>query len=76
MSGDLETRTEIIGTCGGTCPGDLVPVVSTGKGGAWEAEKCTVCNGRWWFQVPRFLGSIAEVAKAEARRREALKGAS
>lgn len=61
----------VVGACGGSCTGDLHPVVADG---AWQAEKCDTCNGRWWFQVPRDIGAIDAAVKVEARRRDALKG--
>lgn len=68
-----EVRPVIVGACGGACPGDLRPVVADR---AWQADKCGACGGSWWHQVPRPLAEIDAAVKAEAERREALKGAS
>lgn len=73
MSAGLEVRPVVVGACGGSCPGDLRPVVADR---AWQADKCGTCGGSWWHQVPKTLDQIDAAVKAEAARRDALGGAS
>lgn len=39
--------------CESTPRPKLHPMISQ-DGSAFEAERCTVCNCQWWFQVPKF----------------------
>lgn len=66
MNNEPVVRSEVTGWCGASCGGDLRAIVADG---AWSAEKCSKCNGTWWFQVPRPLDDIALAEAAEKKRR-------